>query len=583
MADLREGVAARLNFAKGGRESSWRRKKVPLGPDGSTWPVASVLQSLAAREGFEVDGAAHGDLVELRGPALGVAVNEVQALTLSAAESGAHVELAVFPLEGDFTCHVWNARRNKWVELPPDAREVQGDFRFFQRKLREAQAAKKQGPDRELERRKGLLQEACGWPGRYPVAGVSKDLGYWLRAIRDSAGADARPVLERFGREQAELAARLVREVESSDMKWRAAAQAVGLSPDDLHYFSAGLSVPLVLASPAWKKKLGLKGMELSPVTAAFGRIAPELLSAKERKELLEDARHRAQRSERDIGAWLEASRRLGGRPAEELLREALALGAREDAAGKYPGFAGLAQQVFDWSFAPDRVIALHPLPPEEGGSALEAVVRAGLPTALQRRIEAAREAVPPYGLKPLVAWALTPKRATKPALECEACGAKLKPKAELAIPPLSEKHGARTVRVYECDACAEEEPLEEYVRLTVEEGVPRGAPKPKRFEDYPDLSDAERMKPPGFVRERYRDFLKEKGLEQECAAQLEGHLHGFDEEELIGVSCRHKATPLQLSAHALGLKLPQTHVLAEVCLKAGCKRPGISDEVAAA
>ncbi len=111
---------------------------------------------------------------------------------------------------------------------------------------------------------------------------------------------------------------------------------------------------------------------------------------------------------------------------------------------------------------------------------------------------------------------------------------------------------------------------------------MPRNAPKPQRFGDYPDDSGAEQLGLHGFSRQRYRDFLREQGLGEECPAQLEGYAHGFGEDVRIGVRCGHKATLLQFSAHALGLRLPKARVAAEVCLKAGCKRPGISDEVAA-
>jgi nucleotide-binding universal stress UspA family protein len=584
MTDTVNGVAARLNFAKGGRESSWRRKGLSPGADGAKRTVASVLEALAARPDFEVDGARYGGLVELRGPASAEAVADVETLALSAAESGAHAELAVFPLEGDFPCRVWDARKEKWVERPPDAREVQGDFRFFQKKLREVVGPRKKGPDVELERRTKLLQEASRWPALFPVAGTQKDLGYWFGSILGSAGPEDRPVLERFGREYAKQALELAREIDSSDMKWGAAARAVGLSPDDLHSFRSGLAVPLALTSKDWRKQLELKGRELTPVMEALGRIAPEEVPAEERKELLKNARERARRDTLRLGEWFETSQRLGGPPLEELMREALELGVKPGAEQSAWGFAEFAQQVFTWHCAPEEVPILYPLERQEVLAALEAMVKAGLPSGFQKRIQAAAEAVPPFGMEPRKAWALTPRMVAKPVLPCETCGAKMKPKAELAIAPLSEKHGARTVRVYECDACAEEEPSEEYVRLTVEDGVPRGAPEPQPFDDYPDAAEGVRSGAlPRFMQPRYREFLEQQGLGlKEHPVQLEGYEHGFGEDVRIGVSCRHKATLLQFSALALGLKLRQLRVAAEVCLKAGCKRPGISDEVAA-
>jgi hypothetical protein len=307
-------------------------------------------------------------------------------------------------------------------------------------------------------------------------------------------------------------------------------------------------------------------------------------MSAEERQELLADARERARRDVRRLGEWFDTSRRLGGPPLEALMREALELGTKRDAKQTSAGFAAFEQQVFGWYCTPWEVPPLHPLEQKEVVAALHALVRAGLPAAFQKHIKAADLSAPPHGMKPRKAWTLTTGKAAKPVLPCETCGAKLKPKAALAIPPLSEKHGARTVRVYECDACAAEEPIEEYVRLTVEEGVPRGAPKPQPFDDYPYEADVVRSGAlPFYVIPSYREFLKIYRLNlEERPVQLEGYAHGFDEDVRIGVSCRHKATLLQFSAHALGLKLRATRVAAEVCLKADCERPGISDEVAA-
>ncbi len=585
METSRQGIAARLNFTKGGRAASWRRANLPAGAGGKR-TVAAALEALAARPGFEVSGAASGDLVELRGTAeaeaLASVTAEVEALVASAGATGAHAELAVFPLQGDVpSCRVWSARGKKLVDFPPDAREVQADYRFIQRELRESLERTQRPPDPEHEHRTRLLKEADTWPVRYPV-GQTRDLRYWLLGILDSADASARPVLERLGREQAEALVELARHADGSHMKWAAAARAAGLSPGDLSPCSTALAVPLILTSPSWKKQLGLTGMELSRAMGAISRMAPDLLPEKQRRQLLVDARANAERLPSRVGEWCEVSKRLEGHSLEASLREALRLGTRPEAGEKYPGFAGFAKQVSDWSVEPDTVPALSPWSEAEVRSALEALAKAGLPAVIQKRIQEAREATPPYGLEPRTAWELKPKRVTKPTLRCEACGATMRPKAELAIPALTDTHGARTVRIYECDACAEEEPMEEYVRLTVEPGAPRNAPRPERFEDYPGVYEAKELQLPGFVARRYADFLQLQGLQEERPVKLGGHPHGvYGEEALIGVRCRHAATLLEFSPLKLGLKLRGVRAAVGVCLKAGCKRPGISDEVA--
>ncbi len=586
MGSVRQGIGARFNFAKGGNASSWRRMTLPGGAGGKRTVLAS-LEALAARPGFEVSGAGHGygDLIEIRGvvdaDTLTEVMAEVEALVASAGGKGAHAELAAFPLQGDVgTCRVWSARQRKLVDLPPDAREVQADYRFIQRELRQS-VAPPPPPDPKQARRTRLLEEARGWPALYPLGGT-EDFRYWQQHILDSADASARPVLERLGREHAPAIVELSREADGSDLKWSAAARALGLSPGDLYPCKTALAVPLVLTSRSWQKQLGLTALEVTPVMRAISRIAPDLLPEKQRRELLADARYKAERSLWDVGPWCEVSKRLEGRELVESLREALRLGARPDADTKCPGFAELARQVTDWSVEPSALPALSPWSDAEVGAALKALVQAGLPAALQKRAQVAREASPPYGLEPRPAWELKPKRATKPTVRCEACDATLRPKVELSIPPLSDKHGARTVRIYECDACAEEEPIEEYVRLTVEPATLRSTRMPEGFADYPDVYQAKALQLPGFVERRYREFLQQQGLEDERPVKLGGYPHGvYGEEALIGVRCRHAETLLEFSPRALGLKLRNLRAAVGVCLKAGCKKPGISDELA--
>ena len=53
------------------------------------------------------------------------------------------------------------------------------------------------------------------------------------------------------------------------------------------------------------------------------------------------------------------------------------------------------------------------------------------------------------------------------------------------------------------------------------------------------------------------------------------------DPEQLqVGVSCNHPTELLHLWPHALGLLLPQTRVAVELCVKPGCKRPGVAEEL---
>jgi hypothetical protein len=202
-------------------------------------------------------------------------------------------------------------------------------------------------------------------------------------------------------------------------------------------------------------------------------------------------------------------------------------------------------------------------------------------PPAVPTRSREKSVAAPP-GIECREAWALEVHRVKTPRVRCPECGASIAPKAELRIPRLGKAIGARTVRIYECDACAREEPTADKLQVRVEAGAPRGTQAPEHFMDPPDVDEARMLVKKGFDEKRYRAFLQQNGLFEPPAAKLGGYagLYAEPMQLQIGVRCKHPTELLHLSPYALGLQLVASGIAVEFCVKPGCKRPGVCDEV---
>jgi len=98
----------------------------------------------------------------------------------------------------------------------------------------------------------------------------------------------------------------------------------------------------------------------------------------------------------------------------------------------------------------------------------------------------------------------------------------------------------------------------------------------------YPEVHEARKFTKKGFDKKRYRTFLEQNGLREPRAAKLGGYAGGYEDPEQlqIGVSCDHPTELLHLSPSELGLQLPKFRVAVELCVKPGCKRPGVAEEV---
>jgi hypothetical protein len=437
---------------------------------------------------------------------------------------------------------------------------------------------------KELSRRVRLLEEAASLPRKYPVGGSSETIGVWVYTLVNSAGADARATLEKLGREHSEALIELSRDLRSSDLGWSAAARVIGAELTSLTGAEAqvAFALPVLLAWPKGRKHAELPVFDQRIAVTALARIAPDLLTPKERATHLRSLESEASMYGSQVGTWLDAVRRLEGVPLAQALHGALKTGTRPDAEKEHPGRFMLAEKVIDWAVDPSALPRLAPLGEAEILRALEELARQGFPPAISKRIQAASKAAPPYGLEPLQAWAFPPLRRTKPTLECPECHAAMKPKAEVDVPQLGPKLGPRRIQIYECDACAAEEPTVEHVHITL---GPSGAGRsslPEAFLDYPDVDEAAREHPSGFVRRKYENWLEESGLPRGAGIQLGGYPHGlYPEDPRLGISCRHTPTLLQFDPPALGMRIPKGRVATSLCLNPGCKRPGVAEPVA--
>lgn len=423
----------------------------------------------------------------------------------------------------------------------------------------------------EFERRKALFEDASSWPRRFPL-GRSKNLLEWLDYVTDRAWDEDRPTLERLVAERGETV-RTLHDAALDSPGWFTAAAAAG--ENRAHVMTLGRRMNVLLAV-AGEAPVGADEWELRAVL----RTAPERVPASRKRALLAQAEKEGLASDAGLGRWLETLRLVERRSLADALSSLLQRAAKADE--KKPAATGLvwlAQRVLAWK-EEGRKLALWPIPDEERERALKEVAKAGLPEGLARFRE--EKVVAPPGLEGRDAWALEVHQVKTPKVRCPECGASIAPKAELRIPKLGKAIGARTVRLYECEACAREEPTSDKLQVRVEAGAPKGTRAPTHFMDHPDAYQARKLLKKGFDEKRYRTFLEQSGLLEPRDAKLGGYpgLYEDPEQLQLGVKCEHPTELLHLSPHALGLQLPKSRVAVEFCVKPGCKRPGVSEEV---
>ncbi|WP_257448954.1 hypothetical protein [Archangium lipolyticum] len=423
----------------------------------------------------------------------------------------------------------------------------------------------------ELERRKRLFEDVSSWPRKFPL-GRSKDLLEWVDYAMERALDADRPTIERLVAERRDTLETL-RDVKRTQPGWFTAAAAAGEKRGYVATLGPRMNVLLAVAG---KAPVGTEEWELRAVL----RMAPERVPANRKRALLAQAEKNGLASSAGLGRWLDAIRWVERRSLAEALSSLLRRAAEANAKKPAPeGLVWLAQHVLAWK-EDGRKLQLWPLPDEELERALKEVVKAGLPAGLTRFRE--EKVAAPRGIEGREAWALEFHRVKTPKVRCPECGASIAPKAELRIPKLGKTLGARTVRIYECEACAREEPTPDKLQVLVEAGAPGKTKAPVHFVDYPDVHEARTLVKKGFDEKRYRMFLEQNGLLAPRAVKLGGYAGAYEDPEQlqIGVRCEHPSVLLHLSPAALGLQLPKSRVAVELCMKPGCKRPGVSEEV---
>lgn len=584
MAIRFEGIAARLNFTQPGRAArkAWPKLKLEEGPS-----VGECLEALKERPAFTVDATSDW-LVELRGVVAAEEADAVAAqvagLASAAAAKGAHAEWARFPLEGDvLTCQVWDGKRKKFVEAAPEARHVQADYRFIQKELRdEAKKLAAAPPKAKAPAEKGLACtcgaavartaprcKACGRDFREPLR-TDAPPAKWSEAL-----SSARKRLHALGLYPDERApfegfAELHPENAKQALGAAEVLRDVGftlLTPEELERRKA-----LYAEALGWPRKYPLgRAKDLR----AWVEHAMERASEADRPTLekLVAERGATLKALRDVGShrigWASAAA-AAGVERMDIVRFGQQLNVLLSVAGEAPvGAAGWERQAL-LRLAPERV------PASRKRALLEQVGKVEPARPHEAKVEA------PRGIEGRDAWALEVHRVKTPKVRCPECGASLAPSAELRIPALGKSIGARTVRLYACEACVREEPTVDKLQVRVEAGAPKGTKAPEHFLDYPEADEARALVKKGFDAKRYRTFLEQRGLLERRAAKLGGCASGYEDPEQlqVGVSCNHPTELLHLWPHALGLQLPKTRVAVELCVKPGCKRPGVAEEL---
>jgi uncharacterized protein with PIN domain len=582
MANRYVGIAARLNFTQPGRSArkAWPKLKLE---DGQS--VGELLEALKERPAFEV--ATLSDwFVELQGVVaasdLDSIATQVAGLASAAATKGAHAEWAHFPLEGEaFLCQVWDGKRKKFVEAAPEARHVQADYRFIQKGLREVAKKLEAAPPKAFTEQR--LECGCG----AAVQRTDTRCAACGRSFKEPLRVDAVP-----------------RNWEEAISSARKRLHELGLHPDS----EASYQGFAELHPQNAKQALGAPGI-LRDV--GFTLLAPE--EFERRKTLFEDVLSWPRKfplgGSKDLREWVDYVRERAWDTDRPTLEKLVAergdtLRALRAVERSRPGWstaaAAAGENRTDVSLLGPLMNVLLAVAGQApvGSEAweLQAVLRMAperVPASRKRALLAQAEkeglarfreekVAAPRDIEGRDAWSFEVHRVKTPRVRCPECGASIAPKAELRIPKVGKALGARTVRIYECEACAREEPTSDKIQVRVEAGAPRGTKAPEHFMDYPEVHEARTLVKKGFDEKRYRLFLEQKGLLEPRAVKLGGYAGLYEDPEQLqlGVRCKHPSELLHFSPQALGLQLPKSRVAVELCVTPGCKKPGVAEEV---
>ncbi|QSQ18279.1 hypothetical protein JY572_16350 [Myxococcus landrumensis] len=430
----------------------------------------------------------------------------------------------------------------------------------------------------ELASRVALLSELGAWLRRHAFLGPDATPGFieGLGSILDQKSSSSRKCLERWAKDQGHLFQAFAA-VEPGTPGWLAAEEVSGvpLHGEYQHEW-------VCQAVDFLRRFSGARGELSSAFLEKLEKIAPDLLSAKERKRRAREVDVKALDTGEGFGEYLERLTASVKSPAQAISAVLRAAGDPDDEDDSIPTvLKDTARAAVEWLVDGRR--------PEVGdvegdwlARQFKAVQRAkSFPKVIVKRAEEARLHPAPFGLPGERTWDVQPAAPSAADLKslaaCPECNRRVKPSQVFHVPALGKGTEGRTLRFYECERCDRAMLFARGEKLARARKAPVNA-----FTEYASPLLEETQPPPGFMRWRFERFVTRQLQGKKLALQF-GGLPVTDSwrEPVMGLRCNH--SPVSVRIHTDNLDLQPAFgadfMMGNVCMTPGCKKPDVRTE----
>ncbi|WP_201755890.1 hypothetical protein [Corallococcus silvisoli] len=429
-----------------------------------------------------------------------------------------------------------------------------------------------------LSRIISLMLELETWPKRYPLPGLEAeaDFATWCSFMLKEPRPSARRSLERLAKEQGPRFQKLASVIRLKH-GWLAAAEVTGSSlPETEHPEFIGGVLTFIQRFGEARGGLAPKFLE------ALQAIAPDLLSAKERKLREQEVDKRALSSGEGFGEYLKRRAAAAKSPVHGLVAVLKEAGDPDAEAFSTPDVLNeLSRAAVEWLVDGHRP-ELEDVDGDWLAGQFKAVQRAkAFPKVILKRAEEARLHPAPFGLTGARSWDVQPARPSsadvKALAACPECNRRVKPSQVFHVPALDKGTQGRTLRFYECERC-------DRAMLFARAAPPaRPTKSPANvFIEYEDPQASGKPYPRGFVPWRFERFVTRQHQGPRLALQFgglpvsqEGH------EPAMALRCKHPSVTVRIHTRHLDLQPAYggSFMLGGVCMTPGCKKPDVRTE----
>ncbi|WXH27479.1 hypothetical protein WA016_01403 [Myxococcus stipitatus] len=397
-----------------------------------------------------------------------------------------------------------------------------------------------------------------------------------LRSILKQPPASARKCLERWAKEQKHLFQAFAA-VEPEAAGWLAAAEVSGFPLHSEHQHDwVREALDFILRFSGARAELSSKFLE------ELERIAPDLLSAKERKRRERDVDAHALRTGEGFGAYLKRLTASVKSPPQAVAAVLKAAGDPDEEDDFIPNvLKETSRAAVEWLVDGQRP-DVGDVPGDWLAGQFKAVQRAKVfPKVILKRAEEARLHPAPFGLPGERTWDVQPvppsDADSKALAACPECNRRVKPSRVFHVPALEKGTEGRTLRLYECERC------DRSMLFARAEKLARSTKAPANvFTEYANPLLEETQPPQGFVRWRFERFVTRQHQGKRLALQF-GGLPVTDSwrEPVMGLRCKHSSVSVRIYTDNLDLQpaYGADFMMGRVCMTPGCKKPDVRTE----